>query len=189
MWWFALVLFGAVGCASDEPTGGNEDDDGSGGSGGSSSTGGAGVGGQGGQPATGGGSAGELPASCFVGAASCNPLSNAPCGQGEACDLGVDGTGTPALSCFPPPNTQILGQACDPQSGPFCAGSMTCFNGTCAPYCCSNSDCRGVPCTPFDASLGTLGACAEAPMCQPAGGPCAVAADCCSNDCHLDHCH
>jgi hypothetical protein len=131
-----------------------------------------------------------LPVSCWNGLAECHPLTNEPCAAGETCDAGVDMTGNPAVTCYPPPNTQAVGQACDAAQGPFCQGGSTCVQGVCAQLCCSAADCTGgLPCTPFDPAMGTLGACAEAPMCSGPGGPCVDNADCCSNDCHVVHCH
>lgn len=132
----------------------------------------------------------SLPPGCWNGPATCDPRTNAGCGPDEACDAGLDENGTPAVACFPPPNTQGLGQACDPNQGPFCQGGTTCVNGTCAALCCSAADCGGgLPCTAIDPQLGTLGACVEPQMCSGPGGPCSENADCCSNDCHVNHCH
>ncbi|MEM9696881.1 MAG: hypothetical protein AAGA56_30375 [Myxococcota bacterium] len=133
-----------------------------------------------------------LPPGCWNGAASCNPLTNDGCGTGEACDAAME-NGMPALSCFPPPNGQGIGEPCDIDRGPFCAGGSTCVAGACAAMCCSAAECsNGLPCSPIVTEMGTLGACAElpeAPECGAPGAFCTAPSDCCSNDCHIDHCH
>lgn len=136
------------------------------------------------------GGGGTLPAGCWIGEASCDPRTNAPCEAGEACDAGLDENGVLTVSCYPPPNTQALGAACDAAQGPYCEGGTTCVQGTCARLCCSAADCDGgLPCTAFDATKGTLGACVEEKTCAGPGGACVENADCCSNDCHFNHCH
>ncbi len=187
-WVIAFAAIGAMGCANNEDS--ESDDDAMTSATRTSSTGAQGA--TGGGHATdgsGGAPVEELPAGCFSGPASCQPLTNAPCAAGEACDVGLDENGMPALMCFPPPNAQALGEACDPANGPFCAPTLACASGTCAQLCCGDLDCEGVSCTPLDPSLGTLGTCSEPPTCEPSGGPCVMPADCCSNDCHAGHCH
>lgn len=162
----------------------DDDDEGSGGSGATSTSSTSTVT----TTTTGGGV--NLPAGCWNGPATCDPRTNEACGPDEACDAGLDENGAPEVTCFPPPNTQALGQSCDPAQGPFCVGGTTCVQGTCERICCSAADCDGgLPCTAIDPQLGTLGACVEAPMCSGPGGPCAENADCCSMDCHAGHCH
>jgi len=126
------------------------------------------------------------PASCFSGDASCDPLG-AGCDleAGEACDF-ADG----ALACFPAPNTQALGDPCGNDVG-FCEHGLHCFGGACVALCCDDTTCTvpGDVCDPFDPDLGTFGICREEGACNPGGAFCSGNADCCSNDCHIDHCH
>ncbi|MCK6535870.1 MAG: hypothetical protein L6Q84_23115 [Polyangiaceae bacterium] len=109
-----------------------------------------------------------LPSGCVPAGlqTNCNPVTNQGCASGEACDLGSQQGGGSVLKCFPPPNTQKLGQACsNGDNGPFCEGTMRCDDevdgggGTCKKFCCAKSDCGGGNCTPFEASAGTLGTC------------------------------
>jgi hypothetical protein len=66
----------------------------------------------------------------------CNPITNAECEGGEACDLGPSGH-----ECFPPPNDGKICDACDPSRGLFCAGGGGCVDGRCFRYCCDKGDC------------------------------------------------
>lgn len=68
---------------------------------------------------------------------TCNPVSNAPCKDGETCDFAGAGT----TSCFPPPNDAKLCQPCSNNTGPFCAGGHICLDDVCHRYCCTDSDC------------------------------------------------
>ncbi|MEM6959111.1 MAG: hypothetical protein AAF411_17995 [Myxococcota bacterium] len=125
----------------------------------------------------------------------CNPANNEGCAAGEACDVASDERGRAIVACFPPPAEQQLGEACNNESGPFCAGGLRCMVDRCMDTCCTDSECAvGERCAPLDASLGSLGVCSSAPVtppptCSPPGGFCAGNGDCCSNDCHFDHCH
>jgi hypothetical protein len=79
----------------------------------------------GGAPASGD----PLPAGCWTqGAASCNPLSNAGCSAGEACDFGGadDPTLPPEIACYDGENTQARGAACDAANGPWCVPGFHC---------------------------------------------------------------
>jgi hypothetical protein len=191
---WSLIAFAAIGLAAcSEPassqgssgqmnSGGAGGDSGQGGAAGASSSSGS-TGGQGGQ-----GGQGSIQPSCYVGTANCNPLTNAGCTQpGEACDYGTV-SGKTGLHCFPPPNDVLEGQTCGPH-GPYCAPTLHCF-GVCKKFCCADSECvQGESCVAFDDSLGTLGFCRDPNVCSPPGGPCQMAADCCSMDCHNGHCH
>lgn len=177
----------------------------------SSNTGGAPEGGQGGAGASGGetslggqggeagagegaGGAATLPATCFAGPTECDPRTNDGCAMGEACDVGQE-DGEVQLLCYPPPNEAPLGGECNLTYGPFCQGGLVCGPaGACIPFCCADEECTGPNevCNPIAAELGTLGGCIDPetiPDCNPPGGPCVENADCCSNDCHNDHCH
>jgi hypothetical protein len=125
-----------------------------------------------GATAGGGGTAGSgggvpsLPPGCWNGPPpECNPLSNAGCSAGAACDVGVDSSQQSKLVCFPPPNPAGLGQPCDTSAGPYCVGGAVCTGapGTCIPFCCSSADCgSNEVCTPLDPGLGNLGGCLPA---------------------------
>jgi hypothetical protein len=76
--------------------------------------------------------------SCFQkGSSTCNPVTNDSCAADEACDLNVQ---TGFFECFPPDNTVIQCGACD-VNGPFCTGTLHCFNQQCARFCCTDADC------------------------------------------------
>jgi hypothetical protein len=129
----------------------------------------------------------KLPASCWSGLKSCNPTTNEGCdgASGWACDLGNGGA-----QCFEPPNTQKLGESCDGSKGPFCEGGAHCGGKTCEAFCCTKEDCQGDEvCEAFNAKQGTLGVCRKPGACKGSGGSCTKDADCCSGDCHIDHCH
>jgi hypothetical protein len=136
-----------------------------------------------------------LPTGCFLGESDCNPLTNEGCTEaGHACDLGYD-NGVASLVCFPPPNLQGLGESCSNSSGPFCQPTLHCgWDDTCRPFCCFADACNaatGEVCVKADVhGGGTLGYCApEPPDCGLPGAACAQPSDCCSGDCHSDHCH
>ena len=146
---------GAPGTGPSTPTGGAPTGgENSGGSGATAASGGAGAGGASGI---------ALPAGCFNGAsAECNPLTNAGCTGGAACDIGIDENQVSHLVCYPPPNPAPVGGACNAKDGPFCVPGSVCTGspGTCVPFCCSNADCGGnTACAAIDPTLGTLGAC------------------------------
>jgi hypothetical protein len=144
----------------------------SGASGAAGASGNSGASGTGGEAAgagtSSGGSSGSsaLPAGCFQGAsAECNPLTNAGCSAGEACDAGIDESQAVHLVCYPPPNPQAIGDTCNAQSGPYCAPGGVCTGspGICVPFCCDDSDCSsGTSCAPIDPAIGTLGGCLQA---------------------------
>ena len=135
-----------------------------------------------------------FPASCWTGPRECDPRSGEPCAAGETCDIG-NSDGAPVLTCFPPPNTAQLGDACDLHGGPFCSAGLLCGPAAqCVPFCCSDDECSGPgeSCEAVDEGLGTLGGCIDAttiPECTPPGGHCTQPSDCCSDDCHGNHCH
>jgi hypothetical protein len=160
-------LVGDGGAAGAEGLGGAAGASGGSGQSGASGASGAGATSAGGSTSN-GGSAGSstLPAGCFQGASvECDPFTNAGCAAGEACDVGVDSDQALHLVCYPPPNTQALGAACNAQSGPFCQAGGVCTGspGICVPFCCNDSDCSaGTSCAPIDPSVGTLGGCMAA---------------------------
>lgn len=105
-----------------------------------------------------------LPPGCLnsdVVQATCDPRSNAGCGDYRGCDRG--GYTQPRLVCLPTDGVQ-LGGKCDAVDGPYCAGKYSC-NGTpgvCTKFCCTNAECPGGTCLTFDPFLGSLGICSNA---------------------------
>jgi hypothetical protein len=98
----------------------------------------------------------------------CNPVTNAPCASGYACDIaGVSVGDITGFECYPPPNTALVCATCD-GSTTFCAGGTTCYEptsgattGTCAHYCCTNADCGAGTCTTggFAPASSAIGVC------------------------------
>lgn len=93
----------------------------------------------------------------------CNPVTNDPCGAGEACDLGSAG----GYECYPPPNEQVLCADCGETAG-WCEGAETCVMAAggraCARYCCDASDCGSGTCDTTTLGLpGGVGVCVVAP--------------------------
>ena len=135
-----------------------------------------------------------LPETCWTGERECDPRSAEPCAAGETCDIG-SANGMLVLTCFPPPNTAQRGDACDLHHGPFCSAGLVCGpTATCIPFCCADEECTtaGETCEPLAQAYGTLGGCIDPstiPECSPPGGHCTQPSDCCSNDCHGNHCH
>lgn len=70
----------------------------------------------------------ELPEGCWtVNEAQCNPLTNAGCAAGDACDFGEgDSEFEPVLGCFGGDNTQGPGESCDNALGPWCVPGFHC---------------------------------------------------------------
>jgi hypothetical protein len=141
---------------------------GEGGQGGSGGTGGSAQGGASGQGGSGGG-AGAAPngcnvpaippsgGACVAGKFTCNPVTNQGCSPGSGCDRLNDG-----FVCFPSASEPVCGK-CNPNTGPFCGGGLTCDpNGKCIKLCCDSSDCGGSTCDKsvvLGPSAGLLGAC------------------------------
>ncbi|MEM1032599.1 MAG: hypothetical protein AAGN82_19800, partial [Myxococcota bacterium] len=67
----------------------------------------------------------------------CNPITNEPCGPGEACDLSTE----MEFVCFGPPNTQEACESCDLMQNSFCVGGFSCQGNACARFCCNDDDC------------------------------------------------
>lgn len=139
----------------------------------------------------------SLPLSCWLPPGSyCDPRSAASCdtAAGETCDV-VRSEGALRVACLSGPNTQTLGQSCDPASGSYCAKELHCVEeGVCRRFCCDSSECgEGMFCRPLSTQLGSLGVCeqgeAPEPQCAEPGAFCAQATDCCSGYCHVGHCH
>ena len=128
---------------------------------------------------------------------TCNPITNAGCAAGSACDADQDTNGNPTYDCFPPPppNTVALCGSCD-DSATACLPGSTCLipgtatTGQCAQYCCGNGDCGSGVCdltqgvfgvglcvTAATVDAGTeLPAC-DAPLVAPSGGSCVMGFD------------
>jgi hypothetical protein len=75
---------------------------------------------------------GYVPSSCWGPDAECSPLGNDGCDAlAESCDVGVDENGENTVTCFPGPNTQRAGEACDVNRGPWCVPGYHCVqNGS-----------------------------------------------------------
>jgi len=150
------------------------------------------------EPDMGGGSSSQtraLPLACWLPPTStCDPRSGSGCdtASGETCDVGKTPEGGLGVACIPGPNPQGAGQACDPVSGPFCSHGLHCMDGSCQAFCCDDSECgNGEWCKPIHSNHGNLGACSSSapPVCAGPGGFCQGNDDCCSGNCHFDHCH
>lgn len=138
-----------------------------------------------------------LPIACWRPPGSeCDPRGALGCNVAadETCDIAQTLEGDTNLVCLPGPNTQALGESCDPGNGPFCSAGLHCAPpGVCKTFCCGDSDCgEGLRCQAFSTAVGSLGVCddgAAAPTCGSPGASCQVGSDCCSNHCHAGHCH
>ncbi|MEP7125692.1 MAG: hypothetical protein ABJE95_32480 [Byssovorax sp.] len=89
---------------------------------------------------------------------ACNPITNAPCTAGQACDV----AGTGAFKCYDPPpaNTAAVCAKCDLAGGTACAGGETCDNGICVKYCCTDADCGAGKCDKTTLDFGgAVGVC------------------------------
>jgi len=104
----------------------------------------------------------------------CNPVTNAGCKSGSACDYSTDDSGNViGFRCYLAPNAASLCGSCDTVS---CSAETTCFYfdpaqtmTACARYCCTDADCGSGTCqfddgaTPptllFAPAAPTLGVC------------------------------
>lgn len=134
--------------------------------------------------------ASELAASCWArGRSACDPRSDQGCAADAQCRF-RDDTAALELACLAP--GQIAeGAACSAKAGQHCARGTTCWNGICRRACCADAECTtaGQVCVAFERRLGTMGVCDQPPACRPAAAACTHDGDCCSKDCHVDHCH
>lgn len=90
----------------------------------------------------------------------CDPMTNAGCGTGTACDM-AQNSGQYGFVCFPN-GTVDEGQPCNGVSGPWCKATLHCGTGTCGKFCCTSADCGGTTpqCGMYDpAKVGTFGWC------------------------------
>ncbi len=76
---------------------------------------------------------------------TCNPVTNAGCEAGAACNADTDSNGNPTYDCYAPPPSNVVpvcGQ-CTVDAG--CLPGSTCFQvdnaGQCARFCCNDGDC------------------------------------------------
>ncbi len=132
-----------------------------------------------------------LDSSCWQPAAQpCNALSGAGCAEGSVCEYASTATDI-VIACVAGGKNAALGAKCVEGESGACGVGLRCMRGSCAKVCCASSECRsGESCEPFEAPLGTLGACLRPdPTCMKGGGACTKSSDCCSRDCHEDHCH
>jgi hypothetical protein len=108
---------------------------------------------------------------------TCNPVTNAPCAVGQACDIKVDSSSemVTGFACYDGPNDAALCAACSVTGGASCGGGLSCANVSptwlaCARFCCSDADCGAGRCLTTDGQgrslFGTvasgLGLCAAA---------------------------
>jgi hypothetical protein len=79
----------------------------------------------------------------------CDPITGEPCNGAEvSCDFDLGTHEFIGFYCFGD-STEPEGAECDQISGPWCAITMSCYEGACRKYCCSDDDCAGEPCTPM----------------------------------------
>jgi hypothetical protein len=89
-------------------------------------------------------------------AVSCNPVTNAGCSAGQACDITADSSeDITGFTCFDGPNDALLCEPCGVTGGASCAGGLSCANVNatwlaCAHYCCSDADCGSGHCQTTD---------------------------------------
>jgi hypothetical protein len=129
---------------------------------------------------------------CAPSPPSCNPVTNAGCAAGAACDYADDANKKVTFGCFAPPpqNTAAICAACDDQTT-ACAGGSTCLvaqgatTGACAKFCCDDGDCGsgvcqqgatlfgvGVCVTAASADAGKPAPACDAPVVSPSMGSC-----------------
>ena len=91
----------------------------------------------------------------------CNPVTNAPCAAGQACDITSASGSINGFACYPGANAAKICALCDDTNGPFCAGGLSCAAASadlsgCARYCCTDADCGSGRCSKVDASGNAL---------------------------------
>lgn len=90
----------------------------------------------------------------------CNPMTNAGCSPGTACDMAANG-GQYGFVCFPD-GTVAEGDPCNGVSGPWCNATLHCGTTKCSKFCCTSDDCGGSTpqCGMYDpGKVGTFGWC------------------------------
>lgn len=90
------------------------------------------------------------------GLVECNPITNEPCGAGEACDRALGG-----FICYADGNVHTICEQCGSSSPDkqYCQGGLACV-GICSRYCCEDTDC------------GSSGKCTKGMFDVPAVGFC-----------------
>jgi hypothetical protein len=134
----------------------------------------------------------SLPVSCWASPDStCHPVTNEGCAANQLCLLTNTAPERVGLRCIDVTGTRSISQTCSLQTGPYCQAGLWCNQGACRPVCCSSADCvGGQSCLPIDARLGSFGFCGAAQnQCRRSGAACRSNSECCSRDCHVDHCH
>ncbi|MBL8952798.1 MAG: hypothetical protein JNK82_18600 [Myxococcaceae bacterium] len=122
-------------------------------------------------------------ASCWKYEAWCDP-TNDGCGV-EQCSISR-GVARPTFDCHTA-GALAVGASCDVSQ---CGAGLQCRDGRCERLCCDVLTCTGAgeACVAIDEGWGTLGTCRPPAPCIRTGGACVRSSQCCSNDCHVDHC-
>jgi hypothetical protein len=110
----------------------------------------------------------------------CNPVTNAGCSAGEACDINTGQNSTTVIGflCYPGPNTEDICAECNDgiNDAGECAAGGTCLlsnasTAQCARYCCTDADCGNGRCVTsiqgpalFGPVAPTLGVCVSPPV-------------------------
>jgi hypothetical protein len=88
---------------------------------------------------------------------ACNPVTNAPCVAGQACDITVDSTSemVTGFTCYDGPNDATLCAPCSTTGGASCGGGLSCADVSatflaCARFCCTDADCGAGRCLTTD---------------------------------------
>ncbi|MEJ7733843.1 MAG: hypothetical protein WKG00_32195 [Polyangiaceae bacterium] len=92
----------------------------------------------------------------------CNPVTNEPCSEGEACDVYAPNGKITGFHCYPDNNTAELCEACNPDGADaeFCVGGLTCIGDVCIRFCCTDADCGNGECKKVDYRIAPgLGVC------------------------------
>jgi hypothetical protein len=135
----------------------------------------------------------SLPVTCWASPDStCHPVTNEGCAPNQLCLLTNTAPERVGLRCIDVEGTRSISQTCNLQSGPYCRAGMWCNQGTCRPVCCTSADCvSGQACNPIDPRIGSFGFCGapSTNQCRRSGAACRSNSECCSRDCHVDHCH
>lgn len=141
-------------------------------------------------PDAGSGRPDHLATACFRYEADCHPVDGVGCGAESRCDFALD-TAALRLVCHSAEATRGLGETCSDAARTFCMAGLRCHEGTCKPTCCEDEACTGSDeiCVAHDVAWGSLGVCTTPPACRESGADCARSSECCSNDCHAEHCH
>ena len=132
----------------------------------------------------------QLPAACWTrGPVACDPRTDEGCSGAAHCTF-RDDTAALELACVSGGSLPV-GAACSARTAARCGEGKVCWSEVCRSVCCDDGACTtaGERCVAFERRMGTLGTCAPPTQCAAAGGACVGGADCCSGDCHGNHCH